>query len=131
MTRQEVKDSLIQAHYDQKEVRSLIDKVEMTKTFKPNQIRVGDVTLQRVGEKLRPCVVIKTVGVDVILVPMSTTNDSMVIMPCSGRFFEKSYFTKAIVTMPQDLAIGRFAGVYGKLADIVKLKKALKRFFNL
>lgn len=137
MTKNEVKEQLTEGSYSQEQVRGYINMIECTPAAtltetrqKPSKLKRGDVILLQSGTKTRPCVIIKVKKDIVHLVPMTTTTDHQVLMPCSGRFYEGSHFSKNIVTSTHEHAIQYFAGVYDKPSDIKKVISALSECFG-
>ena len=137
MTRTEVKDSLNQESYSVLKVRELINKVEYVvpdptpSKCQPTKLKLGDVILMPAGLKVRPCVIIKIKKDLIHFVPLTTTENHQVLMPCSGRFFGyTSFFTKSVLTTTHEIAISHFAGVYDKPSDIKKVITALSECFG-
>lgn len=136
MTKEEAKKELgDKTAISRQQAMSIIDRLSEqdynTKVARPETIQRGDMFLQRIGTKFRPCVVIRVMEESVLYVPLTTTNNCNAIMECTSRFFKGSYFTNSVLTCPLDHVFSYFIGVYGRNSDIPKLKRVLKKYLRL
>lgn len=137
MDKEKIIRGLDRPHYNKKEVKELLEAVSYSvikfesRDNPPNYIKVGDIFLNTVGIKSRPCVVVRVRDTTVLSVPLTTTNDDLALLPCSGRFFEGSYFTACLLTNTIEHVKSHFIGIYGNNSDLPKLTKELKKYFRL
>lgn len=97
---------------------------------KPNRIKKGDIIISNFGGKMRPCVTVKVIKGLVCLIPLTTTQDELTLIPCGGRFYEGSYFSKGVAFMKEDYAIKFFKGVYEHNPSLNLAIKELKEILN-
>lgn len=115
--------------YKAKEVKNLINSVSAEVT-KPLNLARGDVFLNNVGRKKRPCVVINIVENLVLAVPLTTTSDDMAFEEYSSRFLGVGCFTKQIISVPFDYALNNYITILDDIGALDAVHQKLKDFYN-
>jgi len=95
-----------------KELIHLIKSITLEPKTIPSKIKKGDVYLSVTGAKARPHVVIKVVKDIAYSMPLSTTQDSLNLMPYNSRMFGTGYYSKSIVSSKIDIVKRSFIGVF-------------------
>lgn len=131
MKKKTIIESLNKTNYSKEEVIQLMNKLGYEKST-PNKLKFGDVFIDFVGVKKRPCVIIKVIyefGI-VVSFPLSGTESPMNLIPYSSRFHDDGFINNQLLTTPIEIAHEYFVGVFDN--DKV-LKRALKlhnKFYN-
>lgn len=114
--------------YNQSEVRYLITSVKSEKVRPPTRLKKGDVVVVASGIKTRPAVIIKVLKETVVVIPLSSTEDSLNLLPFNSRFFGENYFSKYLMTVTKDYATEHFVGVFDCNRDLNKAIKLIKEY---
>ena len=93
----------------------------------PKSLKVGDVITVR-QNKSRPAVIVKVLEENVIVIPLSTTEDANNLIETKGRFFGGEYFSKCFITVNMEHALKNFIGMYDHRSSLNEAKKQLKLF---
>lgn len=97
---------------------------------KPKYLKKGDVINNLIGNKVRPCVIIKVEKEQVYVIPMSTTDDHNKLCDAKSRFFKDGYFTKTLASINYDIAIKQYKGSYDNPKHLNIVIKQLKVKLN-
>lgn len=89
-------------------------------------MKEGDVFLSRVGDKKRPLVVLRVLRDIVHAVPLSRTEDKMVLMKCSSEKYSESFFTNSLVTQTREFAEKHRVDRYDNKSDLQIVIKKIK-----
>lgn len=94
---------------------------------KPNSVKIGDVFMHSAFK--HPCVILQKKKDD-WLCGMLTTEETCteILEPCESRFFQNSFFTKALFTVKEP--IGMFVNVYDNPKQLRKVLLKLKSIFK-
>lgn len=93
----------------------------------PKTLKVGDVIVIK-SNKPRPAIIFQVMEDTVLVVPLSTTQDSLNLCETGGRFFGGQYFGKSILTVSKEYAFKSFTGTYDHSKSLNEAKKKLKLF---
>lgn len=127
--KEKVLESLTNKNYSYAEVKHLINTISREST--QSTLRKGDVIkLAGSGPKCRPAVIIKVLKEYVLVMPMSTTKDSLTLIAHNSRFFEAGYINKSVVTVPLHYAQNNFLGVLDQSTVVNKAVKMFKEYIN-
>lgn len=129
-SKEDVLESLTKKEYSLFEVKALVSSVRLGS--QPNTVKKGDVFVDRVGKKSRPCVVYKVVGLLAYAIPLSTTEDELTLCTKRVSRFEnvqegKSFFSKGIVVSKTEYVKENFCFVYEHKREIDNAVKQLKK----
>lgn len=118
--------------YTQMEVRNLISQIDIKEKYKkPTYLRRGDIYIDRNNtNKPRPCVIIKVGKETVAAIPLTTTEDELMLIPSKSRFMEEGWFTKTLLIAKIEVALEYFGGVYDNPRALNQACKALKEYTN-
>lgn len=116
-------DASTKPSYSKGEVKGFIYSVSNERVRSPKTFKKGDVILNGVGMKRRPCVVASVIDKMMYCIPLSTTEDHMNILPHNSRFFEDGWLSNGLWAIHEDYARENFAGVFD---DMTSLNKAIK-----
>ena len=92
--------------------------------IKPTHLKKGDIYVDKVGSKRRPCVIIKVCEEMVYSIPLSTTENSLNLCETKSRFLSDGFFSKSVACSTKEWASESFIGVYDNpthLNDTIKL----------
>jgi hypothetical protein len=131
-TKESVIANLTKATYSAKEVLHLISTVTLD-PIKPPFIIKGDCYFDRIGAKKRPFCVIKVVSDLAYAIPLTTTDNQMVL--CEGKMprfapnygLAKSYFARSVVAVPINVVQENYMFNYENNAAINKAIREMRK----
>lgn len=133
-TKDSIIASITKATYSAKEVIHLISSVKLD-PVKPPYIKKGDCFSERIGQKKRPLCVIKVVDNLAYCIPMTSTNNEMVL--CEGknpRFCQnekgKSYFSKGLLVVPVEVVIENYLFSYENNAVVNRAIREMRKLMG-
>lgn len=123
-------DSSGKISFTKGEAKDFVCAVSGTAANIPTYFKKGDIVVAGVGLKKRPCVVIK-VCLDVLyLIPLSTTEDSLNLMPFRSRFLGEGFFSKGVSVVTIEYAKENFTGVFDNPKALNAAIKKIKEEIN-
>jgi hypothetical protein len=127
---QELNDSN-RATWAKSEVKNLITRASV-RYHTPERLKKGDVILVNPGiGKKRPGVIVKVMHDYVLVIPLSTTEDVRNLCVSSGsRFFKEGFFSRDILSVPIDIAMGNFISIYDNMKAINNAIKEMKSLIS-
>lgn len=129
-SKEEVLASIPNVAHSAAQVKHLINGINVIQSHAPSKLRKGDVILSTSSssEKRRPMVVVKVLQEVCLVLPLSTTEDSLNLIPSSSRFFREGFFTKQVLTVKLENAYKNFAGVYDNPRELNKAIKEMQKY---
>ena len=88
----EILTSLNKSSYSKEEVSYLVNSVKHLNTVEIVGVKKGDVYTDKVGSKMRPCVVFRVYNNIAYSFPLSTTEDELNLCAVSSRFLPDTKF---------------------------------------
>lgn len=129
----EITASLNKPSYSKQEVTHLVNSVSENKArWNPKIIKRGDVFGVAMGNKIRPVVAFKVVGQVVYAIPLTTTNNEMVLCESAGSRFaiveegHGEYFSHGVICSTVEFAKNNFLWVYDNNKALSTAIKQLK-----
>lgn len=130
-TKQQIIEGLVKPTYSVNQIKEMLDSLPENPSFKPNKIKRGDVFLNFVGTKLRPCVALRIVKGIVWGIPLTTTGNIMALKKVEkSRFYQGNFFVNGIVSCKEDVAIKFWAGVLDSPRELNQAVGELKNILN-
>lgn len=130
-TKQQLIAGLVKPTYSVAQIKEMIDSLPDTPSFKPNKIKRGDVFLNFIGAKLRPCVALRVVKGVVWAIPLTTTGNVMALKKVErSRFYHGNFFVNGFVSCTEELAIKFWAGVLDSPRELNQAVGELKNILN-
>lgn len=129
-SKEEVLASIKNEAHSAATVKHLISGINTIQSHAPTKLRKGDVILSTSSssEKRRPMVIVKVLQETCLVLPLSTTEDSLNLVPSTSRFFKEGFFTKQVLTVKLENAYKNFAGVYDNPRELNKAIREMKRY---
>jgi len=116
--------------YSKGEVKGFIHSVSNDNIQSPSVFKKGDVILNGVGAKKRPCVVVKVLDELLLAIPLSTTKDAMNICESKSRFFLDGWLSCGVWAITKEYAKDNFAGVFDNNKDLNKAIGIMKEMVS-
>ena len=131
MNKKSLLESLNKNQYSKEEVVGLINKLGLEKSI-PKSLKFGDVFIDYVGVKKRPCVIIKVIyelGI-VVSFPLSRTESPMNLCAYSSRFHDDGFIQNQLITTPIEIAHDYFVGVFDNNQVLKRALKTHNKFYS-
>lgn len=129
-SKKEVMDGFINHQtYLGSEIKTRINSISMERREAPTIIKKGDVFIDYVGVKSRPCVVIKVKKCGMVIgLPLTSTENIHNLIPYSSRFSGEGWFCNTYIITTEEHIRNHFAGVFDNMKNLNEAIKALKEF---
>lgn len=129
-TREELIQSLSKDKYTVSEVKHLIKGVKKDRPNQPTKLKKGDILSLNLFGKCRPVIVVKEIKNYCIVIPMSSTEDSLNIHSFNSRFYGEGYFNMQLLTLKLEHMQDKFIGVLDDNKNLNIAIKKLRQYYN-
>lgn len=132
-SKKEVMDGFINHQtYLGSEIKKKISEISVEKSYEtPSTIKKGDVFVDYVGVKCRPCVVIKVKKCGMVIgLPLTSTENIHNLIPYKSRFSGEGWFCNTYTITTEEHVKSHFSGVFDNMKDLNLAIKALREFIG-